>query len=59
MRKVVENTKDPTNMKLGPNWEGPYKITKLVGKGAYYLVDLEDKQIPRVWNFKNLKKYYQ
>ena len=46
-------------MKLGPNWEGPYKITKLVGKGAYYLVDLEDKQIPRVWNFKNLKKYYQ
>ncbi|GFY95165.1 hypothetical protein Acr_10g0005500 [Actinidia rufa] len=25
LRKVVGNTKDPTDNKLGPNWEGPYK----------------------------------
>ncbi|GFS36376.1 hypothetical protein Acr_00g0045620 [Actinidia rufa] len=26
LRKVLGNTKDPTDGKLGPNWEGPYKI---------------------------------
>ena len=44
--------------KLGPNWLGPYKIVKLTGKGAYYLEDLKGKQIPRPWNFNNLRKYY-
>ena len=39
MRKIVENTHDPTNGKLRLNWEGPYKIVKLVGKGNYYLKD--------------------
>ncbi|GFZ15738.1 hypothetical protein Acr_25g0001470 [Actinidia rufa] len=29
LRKVVGNTKDLTDGKLGLNWEGPYKITKL------------------------------
>ena len=40
-----------------PNWEGPYKITKLVGQGTYYLEDLEDKQVPRPWNSNNLKNF--
>ena len=44
MKKGFGNTKDPTDWKLGPNWEGPYKITKLAGKGACYF---EGKQIPR------------
>ena len=43
MRKVVRNTKDPTNEKFSPNWKGPYKIVKLSGKGAYYLKDSEGK----------------
>ncbi|GFZ11148.1 hypothetical protein Acr_22g0005460 [Actinidia rufa] len=47
-RKVVGNTKDPVDGKLVPNWEGPYKITKLTGKGAYHLEDLEGKQVPRL-----------
>ena len=48
LRKVFENIKDPTNGKLGPNWEGPHKITKLADKGAYHLEDLEGKQVPRL-----------
>ena len=48
LRKVVRNTKDPADGKLGPNWEGSYKITKLASKGAYYLEDLEGKQVPRL-----------
>ena len=27
LRKVMGTAKDPTQGKLGPNWEGPYKIT--------------------------------
>ena len=59
LRNFVGNTKDSADEKLVPNWEGPYKITKLAGKGAYYIEDLEGKQVPRPWNPSNLKKYYQ
>ncbi|GFS36309.1 hypothetical protein Acr_00g0045290 [Actinidia rufa] len=58
LRKVVGNTKDLADGKLGLNWEGPYKIPKLAGKGAYYLGDSEGKQVLRLWNSTNLKKYY-
>jgi len=27
LRKVTGATRDPCQGKLGPNWEGPYKIT--------------------------------
>ena len=58
LRKVIGNTKDPAEGKLGPNWEGPYKIVKLAGRGAYYLEDSEGKQASRPWNSNNLRKYY-
>ncbi|KAL5569097.1 hypothetical protein UlMin_025672 [Ulmus minor] len=37
LRRVFQNTKEAGAGKLGPNWEGPYKITKIVGHGAYKL----------------------
>ena len=58
LRKVVENTKDPMDGKLKPNWEGPYKIMKLARKGAYHLKVHEAKQVSRPWNSNNLRKYY-
>ena len=58
LRKVVENTKNPTWEKLGPNWEGPYRITLVVGIGAYYLEDLDERVVLRPWNVNNLKRYY-
>ncbi|GJU16568.1 reverse transcriptase domain-containing protein [Tanacetum coccineum] len=33
--------------KLGPKWEGPYKVTKALGKGAYKLRDHDGKQLLR------------
>nr|GEZ37899.1 hypothetical protein [Tanacetum cinerariifolium] len=42
--------------KLGPKWEGPYEVTKALGKGAYKLRDRDGKQLPRTWNISNLKK---
>ncbi|GKA28211.1 reverse transcriptase domain-containing protein, partial [Tanacetum coccineum] len=44
--------------KLGPKWEGPYEVTKALGKGAYKLRDRDGKQLPRTWNVRNLKKCY-
>ncbi|GKD06028.1 reverse transcriptase domain-containing protein [Tanacetum coccineum] len=44
--------------KLGPKWEGPYEMTKALGKGAYKLRDRDGKQLLRTWNVRNLKKCY-
>ena len=35
LRKVTTTAKGPTQGKLGPNWEGPYKIIDCNKKGTY------------------------
>uniref|UniRef100_A0A2N9GHT1 Integrase catalytic domain-containing protein n=1 Tax=Fagus sylvatica TaxID=28930 RepID=A0A2N9GHT1_FAGSY len=47
LRKVVENTRNPNDGKLGPNWEGPYKVTSFAGVGAYRLIDMDGKSVLR------------
>ncbi|KAL0451876.1 UNVERIFIED_CONTAM: hypothetical protein Slati_1165700 [Sesamum latifolium] len=44
--------------KLDPTWEGPYKVTSVIGKGAYELKNPEGRPLPRPWNVHNLKKYF-
>ena len=46
LRKVVGATKNPAWEKLGPNWEGPYRITSKAGIGAYFLEDLDKHVVP-------------
>ena len=58
LRKIVGVTKNPAWGKLGPNWEGPYRITSKAGIRAYFLEDLDEHVIPRPWNVNNLKRYY-
>ena len=58
LRKILGNTKSPAWGKLGPNWEGPYRITSVAGIGAYYLEDLNEKTVLRPWNVNNLIRYY-
>ena len=58
LRKVLGIAKNPAWGKLGPNLEGPYRITSVARIGAYYLEDLEEKVVPRPWNVNNLRKYY-
>ena len=58
LRKVVGAGKDPSWGKLGPNWEGPFRITTVAGIDAYYLEDLNEKAVPCPWNVNNLKRYY-
>ena len=54
LRKVVGIAKNPTWGKLGPNWEGPYRVTSMVRIGAYFLKDLDENVVPRLWNVNNL-----
>ena len=58
LRKVLGTTKNPAWGKLGPNWEGPYRITLVARIGAYYLEDLDEKAVLHPWNVNNLKMYY-
>ena len=46
LRKVVGAAKNSSWGKLGPNWEGPYRITSVAGIGAYYLENLDEKAVP-------------
>ena len=47
LRKIVDTAKNPAWGKLGPNWEGPYYITSVVGIGTYFLEDLDKNVVPR------------
>ena len=58
LRKVLETTKNPTWGKLGPNWEGLYRITSMARIGTYYLEDIDEKTVLYSWNVNNLKRYY-
>ena len=58
LKKVLGTAKNPAWGKLGPNWEGPYRITSVAGIGAYFLENLDEHIIPRPWNVNNLRRYY-
>ncbi|KAK3012780.1 hypothetical protein RJ639_010216 [Escallonia herrerae] len=59
LRKLgVSNPKAAVG-KLSPNWEGPYKISKVLRPGAHSLETLSGEAIPRTWNADNLRPYYQ
>ena len=45
LRKVLGATKNPNWGKMGPNWEGPYRITSVAGIGVYYLEDIDEKAV--------------
>jgi hypothetical protein len=58
LRKVSLMTKDPTEGKMAPKWEGPYKVVGCHQKGACHLMTETGKMLPRSWNAEHLKKYY-
>ena len=59
LRKVFENTADPTAEKLQPNWEGPYIVRRLGEPGSYAIDTIDGTPVPRMWNAMHLKMYYQ
>ena len=59
LRMVMGATRDPTQGKLDPSWEGPYRITSWQRKGTYHLEILDEQKLHHPWNTEHLQKYYQ
>ena len=59
LKKVSLATKDPTHGKLGPNWEGSYRVISSKRQGSYYLEALDGRKLEHLWNVEHLRKYYQ
>ncbi|XP_057723967.1 uncharacterized protein LOC130939916 [Arachis stenosperma] len=57
LRRTEEARKPPTHGKLAATWEGPYRVTKVLGKGAYKLQTIQGTDIPGIWNVSSLKAY--
>ncbi|XP_077249114.1 uncharacterized protein LOC143888549 [Tasmannia lanceolata] len=45
--------------KLTPNWEGPYKVARIIRRGTYWMETLDGQTLPHAWNSKNLWRFYQ
>ncbi|KAK3009095.1 hypothetical protein RJ639_015070 [Escallonia herrerae] len=59
LRKLEVSDPKAATEKLSSNWEGPYRVIKVLKPGTYALGTLSWEPIPRTWNAKNLRKYYQ
>ena len=55
---MFQNTKEARAGKLGPTWEGPYQVTKVMSNGAYKLQTKEGRSLNNSWNAVHLKLYY-
>ena len=45
LKKLLPATKDPTHGKLGPNWEGPYIVSRIIRPNNYELQTEEGKTL--------------
>jgi len=54
MRSDVRKNDD----KFSANWEGPFHISAIAGKGAYRLEHLSGQAVTRMWNATHLKFYF-
>ena len=59
LRKITIATRDSTQGKLGPTWEGPYQVVHYSRQGSYHLEIVDGQRLPRPWNIEHLKKYHQ
>ena len=59
LRKVTPAMKNLALGKLGPTWEGPYKVVNYSHRGSYHLEDMDGNKLPRPWNVEHLKKNYE
>ena len=59
LKKVSLATRNPAYGKLGPNWEGPYRVINCKRQGSHYLEALDGRKLEYPWNIEHLRKYYQ
>ncbi|GJR98185.1 reverse transcriptase domain-containing protein [Tanacetum coccineum] len=44
--------------KLGPNWEGPYRVTEAYSNGSYKRATMDDREVPRTWHAIKLRNCF-
>ena len=59
LKKLLPARKNPAHGKLGPSWEGPYIVTRVIRPDNYELQTREGKILPHTWNAEHLKRFYQ
>ncbi|XP_025680553.2 uncharacterized protein [Arachis hypogaea] len=57
LRRTEEARRPPAHGKLAANWEGPFRVIKVLGMGAYQLQTLQGNPISGTWNISSLKMY--
>ena len=57
-KSVSLPTRNSAHGKLGPNWEGPYKVINCKRQGSYYLEALDGRRLEHSWNVEHLRRYY-
>ena len=57
LKKLLLERKNPAHAKLGPNWEGPYIVSRVVRPGNYELKTEEGKILQHTWNAEHLKHF--
>ena len=57
MRKLETTRKFTEKVKLGDNWDGPFKTTRVTKPGTFELENLEGKNLQCQWHTDHLKKY--
>lgn len=58
MRGIEAMGHKTTKGKLGPKWEGPFKVERIVREGTYLLDELDGTRIENPWHANHLKRYY-
>ena len=58
LKMVFLATKNPVHGKLGPNWEGSYKVINFKRQRSYYLETLDGRKLEHPWNIEHLRRYY-
>ena len=59
LKRVALVTKKLAHGKLGPNWEGPYRVINYKRQGSYYFEALDGRKLEHPWNVEHLMRYYQ
>ncbi|WVY91024.1 hypothetical protein V8G54_036538 [Vigna mungo] len=54
-RKTGDARRQAAHGKLAAKWEGPFKITQVLGNGAYRLTKLDGNRVTNTWNASHLK----
>ncbi|XP_057760837.1 uncharacterized protein LOC130981250 [Arachis stenosperma] len=54
LRRLEDVRKPKGEGKLATNWEGPFRVTRVLGRGAYSLQTLDGADLPNTWNITSL-----